>query len=84
MVLLGARGTPCRVAEIEKMTDKEIYLAAQVVIKSHGDGAALHAAQRADELMAAGDMEGRRVWHRIGEAIADLISIERGPEITEH
>ncbi len=25
----------------------------------------LHAAQRADELLAAGDMEGRRVWHWI-------------------
>ena len=27
--------------------------------------AALHVAQRADELMAAGDKEGRAVWHRI-------------------
>ncbi len=28
--------------------------------------------QRADELLAAGDMEGRRVWHRIEEAIDEL------------
>ncbi len=34
-----------------------------------GDGAALHGAQRADELLAAGDMEGRAVWHRIERAI---------------
>ena len=66
------------------MTDKEIFLAASAVVKSHGDGAALHAAQRADELMAEGDMEGRRVWHRIGEAITDLVSTVRGPEYTEH
>ncbi len=33
---------------------------------------ALHAAQRADELMAEGDMDGRRVWHRIEAAIDEL------------
>ncbi len=70
MVLLRARGPTRWVEEIKKVTDKEIYLAVQTVIKSHGDGAALHAAQRADELMAEGDMEGRRVWHRMACLIA--------------
>ncbi len=32
----------------------------------------LHAAQRADELIAEGDMDGRRVWHRIERAIDEL------------
>ncbi len=32
----------------------------------------LHAAQCADELMVAGDMEGRAVWHRIERAIDEL------------
>ena len=63
---------------------KEIYRAAQAVVESYDDGAALYAAQRADELLAEGDMEGRRVWHRIGEAITDLISTKRSPETTEH
>ena len=58
--------------EIQKMTNKEIYLAAQAVVKSHGGDGALHAAQRADELLAEGEMEGRRVWHRIGEAIRGI------------
>jgi hypothetical protein len=31
-----------------------------------------YAAQRADELMAAGDLEGFRVWQRIGFAIRNL------------
>lgn len=66
------------------MTNKEIYRAAQAVVKSHGDGAALHAAQRADELMATGDMAGRRVWHHIGEAITYLVSTKRSPDVTEH
>ena len=35
------------------LADLEIYRAAQATIQTYGDGAALHAAQRADELMAA-------------------------------
>jgi hypothetical protein len=31
-----------------------------------------YAAQRADELYAAGDLEGFRVWRRIGMAIRNL------------
>ena len=50
----------------------EIWRAAQATIQAHDDGAALHAAQRADELMVAGDMEGRAVWHRIERAIDEL------------
>ena len=49
-------------------SDLEIDCAAQATIQTYGDGAGLQAAQRADELMAEGDMEGRRVWHRIGAA----------------
>ncbi len=37
---------------------------------------------RADELMDAGDMEGRAVWHRIVKAIEELLSEER-PEGAE-
>ncbi len=54
------------------MDDLDIYRAAQATISRYGDGAALHAAQRADELMASGDMDGRRVWHRIEAAIDEL------------
>ncbi len=32
----------------------------------------LHAAQRADELLAGGDMDGRADWHRIERAIDDM------------
>ncbi len=50
----------------------EIYRAAHATVSRYGDDAALHAAQRADELLAAGDMEGRRVWQRIMGAIDEL------------
>ncbi len=54
------------------LSDIEIFRAAQVTIQTYGDGAGLHAAQRADELLAAGDMEGGAVWHRIERAIDEL------------
>lgn len=52
--------------------DLDVFRAAQAVIKSFGGDAELHAAQRADELMAAGDMDGRRTWRRIEDAIRVL------------
>ncbi len=51
------------------LSDVEIYRADQATIQEDDDEAAPHAAQRADELMAAGDMDGRAVWHRIERAI---------------
>ena len=54
------------------LSDLDIYRAAQATITRYSDGAALHAAQRADELMAVGDMDGRAVWHRIERAIDEL------------
>lgn len=53
-------------------SDLDIYRAAKATIRTHGDGAALFAAQRADELMAEGDTDGQRTWQRIQEAIAEL------------
>ena len=65
------------------LSDLEIYRAAQATIQQYGDNAALHATQRADELLAAGDMEGRRVWHRIEKAIDELTrtTITRGERL---
>ncbi len=40
--------------------------------RSTAASSSLRAAQRADELLAAGDMEGRRVWHRFEKAIDEL------------
>ncbi len=54
------------------LSDIETYRAAQATISRYGDEAGIHAAMRADELMAAGDMDGRAVWHRIERAIDEL------------
>lgn len=50
----------------------DIWRTAKLMIDKHGEDAAIQAAMRADELMAAGDMDGRAVWFRIIRAIEDL------------
>ena len=57
-------------------SDLDIYRAAHATIARYGGGAALHAAHRADALLALGDMEGRAVWHRIERAINELRKTE--------
>lgn len=44
--------------------------------------AEIEAAQRADELLAAGDMDGRGVWLRVVEAVRELS--KAGPAGTVH
>ena len=56
----------------------DIYRAAKLLIDQHGDEAAVHAAMRGDELLAAGDMEGKATWVRILTAI-DVLRSKEGP-----
>ena len=60
----------------------DIYRSANELIKQYGDAADIEAAMRADEGLAAGDMEGEAVWLRIVKAIEELLSEER-PEGAE-
>lgn len=53
-------------------SDLDIWRAAGLLIKRHGQDAALVAAQRADELLARGDTEGQTVWKRIARACEEL------------
>ncbi len=53
--------------------DLDTYRTAKVLIDRYGDGASLHPASRADELLEMGDMEGRAVWLRIQEAVLELL-----------
>ena len=58
-------------------SDLDIYRSAHELIKQFGDAADIEAAMRADERLAAGDMEGEAVWIRIVKAIEELLSKER-------
>ena len=54
------------------ISDLDIYRAANLLIKQHGSDAKLVAAQRADQMLDRGDVDGVQVWRRIRRAIAEL------------
>ena len=65
-------------------SDLDTYRSANELIKQHGEDAPIEAAMRADERLAAGDMEGEAVWLRIVKAIAELLSKERPDDAKVH
>ena len=52
--------------------DRDIWQAANLLIREHKADAEIVAARRADEMLKRGDHEGQLVWIRIGRAIAEL------------
>ena len=73
-----SRGTSGRLEGVKAVTsDLDIYRSAAVLIREHGAGAALEAAQRADAMLGRGDMEGCAVWKRIVTAVEELQRRER-------
>ncbi len=64
--------------------DLDIYRSANEFIKQFGDAADIEAAMKADERLAAGDMDGEAVWLRIVKAIEELQSKERADDAKVH
>ncbi len=62
--------------------DLDVFRSAQAFIKQHGQGAPIHAAMKADELLEAGDLNGAAVWKRIVKAVEELLSKERPAGVT--
>jgi hypothetical protein len=58
------------------VADIDIWRTARLIMQQR-DEPEFYAAQRADELLGAGDLEGNRVWRRIGMAVRNLS--ERDP-----
>ena len=56
----------------------DIYRAAKLLIDQHGEDAPIRAAERADELLEAGDTAGAAIWRAIMAAIEEL-QRDRGP-----
>ncbi len=65
-------------------SDLDIYRSADELIEQHGEAADIEAAMRADECLAAGDMEGEAVWLRIVKAIEESLSEERPEDAEVH
>ncbi len=53
--------------------DTDVYRSAKLLVEQHGADALLEAALRADELLDAGDLDGRAVWLRIRKAVLELL-----------
>ena len=65
-------------------SDLDLYRSAKLLIDQHGQNATLEAAMRADKLLAAGDMDGKRAWLLNIAAIEELQRIEKKPGETAH
>ncbi len=57
--------------------DLDIYRSANVLIREHGEDAALGAAMRADAMLEKGDLEGQVVWKRIVRAVEEMQRTDR-------
>ena len=53
-------------------SDLDIYRTASVLIREHGEEAALEAAQRADAMLKKGSLDGQRVWKRGLAAVKEI------------
>jgi hypothetical protein len=60
------------------VSDKDIYISANIVIEQHGDDAFDHAVMQAAYHTKIGDMGGKDAWGRILYAIVELQNIEHG------
>jgi hypothetical protein len=50
----------------------KIYRTAKLLVEEHGASAPLQAAQRADELLDEGDIDGSMYWGQIHEVIEEI------------
>jgi hypothetical protein len=53
--------------------DIDIWRTAKLLVNRHSKDAPIVAAQRCDELLDAGDLDGQRTWKRILAAIDKLV-----------
>ena len=56
--------------------DLDIFRAANLLVKQHGEDAPIHAAMRADTMLEAGDLDGYAVWKQILRAVEELQEVE--------
>ncbi len=54
------------------ISNLDIYRTANVLIREHGEDAALEAAQRADAMLEKGSVDGQRVWKRVLAAVMEI------------
>jgi hypothetical protein len=58
--------------------DRDIWRAANLLIREHRADAEIIAARRADAMLERGDPDGKIVWLRIRRAIVELQAVPAG------
>ncbi len=53
-------------------SELDFYRTADVLIREHGEDAALEAAQRADAMLEKGSLDGQRVWKQVLAAVKEI------------
>ena len=61
------------------ISDLDVYRAANLLLKQHGERAELEACRLADMMLDRGDRDGQLAWLRIKRAIAELQAPCSGP-----
>jgi hypothetical protein len=65
-------------AETGMIPDRDIWRAADLLIREHGADAEVVAARRADEMLERGDRDAQLVWIRISRAIVEFQAVPVG------
>ena len=65
-------------------SDLDIFRSANLLIKQHGQDAAIHAAMNADAMLDKGDLDGLAVWKRILRAVEELQGVAPKPGEAVH
>lgn len=55
------------------LAEIDVWRAANLLVRQHGDEAPIHAAMKVDQMLEAGDLDGRAAWLRIKHAAEQLI-----------
>ena len=62
----------------------DVFHAANMLIKQFGEDAPIRAAQRADEMLEQGDIDGLAAWKRILATVNELLDKERPEDASLH
>ncbi len=62
-------------------SDLDIWRSAQLIVKQHGEDAAIEAAMRADAMLEKGDLGGYAVWKRVLKAVEELQGTKPGARV---
>ena len=58
------------------ISDLDIYRTAKLLVDKHDNEAPIHAAMRADEFLAKGNLDGQATWVRVLAAAKELLATE--------